>query len=99
MSPYFSAGSTMGTSWGWVWGGEGWLIFDHPVPYESELYKKEPHFCAVDHFTVHSNHISVQILILQQMAKQVHLPAECTMYCTASRGFKCPMYHVCETML
>jgi len=64
----------------WELLGVGDLMFDHPVPYESELYKKESHFCAVDHFKVHSNHISIQFLILQQMAKQMHLPAEYTVY-------------------
>jgi hypothetical protein len=77
MSPYLSVGSTMGTSWGGNWWG---LMFDHPVPYKSELYKKEPHLCAVDHFKVCSNHNSVQFLILQQMAKQMYLTAECTVY-------------------
>jgi hypothetical protein len=77
----------------------GGMMFDHPVPYESELYKKEPHLCAVDHFKVHLNHISVQFLILQQVAKQMHRTVECTVYSAASKGFKCPIYHVCETML
>jgi len=70
------------------------MMIDHPVSYESGFYKKEPHFCAVDHFKVHSNHISIQFLIFQQMVKQMHLTAECTVYSAASRGFKCPMYHI-----
>jgi len=48
--------------------GGGGLMFDLQVPYDSELYEKERHFCAVDHFKFHSNHISVLFLLLQQMA-------------------------------
>jgi len=77
----------------------GGVIFVHPVPYEVEVYKQEPHFCAVDHFKICSNHFSVQFLILQQLAKQMHLTAECTVYSNAITGFKCPVYHVCETMM
>ena len=93
MSPYLSVGSTMRTSWGGDWWVVG-LIFDHPVPYESELHKKELHFYAVDHFKVRSNRMSVQFLLLQQMAKQMHLTPECTVYSAANRGFKCPVCHV-----
>ena len=63
------------------------------------VVQKEPRFCAVDHFRAHSNHIWVQFLILQHMAKQINITAECTVYSVASRGFKCPVYRVCETML
>ena len=68
-------------------------MLDLPVPYESELYKKERHFCAVDYFKFRSNHISVQFLLLQQMLKQMILLliVQCTQLQIEDLNVQCTM--------